>query len=127
MKIVELKNIAIKQPDIDEYNEFFPRMRCNTQNKQALFNLITDPNNIHRALIFVEETGKSPVFVYENKIKDAIHDGLVTQLTDHEKQFVGAATCVVMKTNDFDKTGRKQRFTKGIFSSAELYVEKRNL
>ena len=78
MKTVTLKNLSIEQPDINNYKKKFSKMPCNTQNKHALFNLITAPDNIHRAVIFVEETEKSPVFVFGNKIENAIDNGLVS-------------------------------------------------
>lgn len=124
MTHVKLYKISVEQPDMNDYDKMFPKMPCNTQNKQALFNLITDPDNIHRAIIFVEETNKSPVFVFGNKIQKAINSGVVTPLTGHEKQFSGAITRVVMEANEYTKTGRKQRFSSGIFSSAELYKKK---
>ncbi len=112
----------INQPDASDYNCLFPKMPCNTPNKQAIFNLITEPDNIHRAIVFVQESGRSPVLVFENKILTAINSGSVTPLSWHEKQFVGTATCVVMESNGFSRTGRKQRFSKGMFKSAEIYV-----
>lgn len=120
MKIA-LPPIEVDQPSIDDYSEFFPKMPCNTEQKQKLFNLITKPDTIHRAIVFVEETGKSPITVIENKIQIAINKGKIGELTPHEKQFVGAVACVVMEKNKFKRTGHKQRYSKGIFSSAEIY------
>ena len=83
--------------------------------------MITDPDNIHRAIVFVQESGGSPVSVFENKIQNAINSGSVTPLSWHEKQFVGTATCAAMESNGFSKTGRKQRFSRGMFKSGEIY------
>lgn len=50
-----------------------------------------------------------------------IDSGTLSELDWNEKQFVGTSTSVVMQSNGWNKTGRKQRFSKGIFKSAELY------
>ena len=113
----------IRQPSVKDYHSIYQRMPCNTEKKEAIFFIITNPENINRALIFAEETGSSPVAFYEKKIQAAIKSGTITDLDWHEKQFVGTATCVVMESNGYSKTGRKQRFSKGIFKSAEIYVK----
>ena len=115
-------SFKINQPEVYDYNEIFPKMPCNTPNKKAIFDLITAPENIHRAIVFVQESGSSPVYVFEKKIQNAINNSSVSPLTWHEKQFVGTATCAVMESNGFSRTGRKQRFSKGMFKSGEIYA-----
>jgi hypothetical protein len=126
MEVKKMRNATLRynvnQPEVDDYNGLFPKMPCNTPNKQAIFSLITDPDNIHRAIVFVQESGGSPVSVFESKIQNAINSGSVTTLSWHEKQFVGTATCAVMENNGFSRTGRKQRFSKGMFKSGEIYA-----
>ena len=116
----------IHKPEIIDYERSFPRVPCNTPNKQSIFELITNPENINRAITVSEETGNSPVVVYESKITNAINDGEISPLNWHEKQFVGAVTLVVMESNGWTKTGKKQRFSKGIFKSAEIYTKSAN-
>ncbi len=123
MKLVTV-NQSINQPDISDYKSSYPKMPCNTDKKEILFGIITQPKNIYSALIIAETTGYSPVFFYEKQIQAAIHSGKLTPLDPHEKQFVGTATCVVMESNGWKKTGKKQRYSKGIFSSAEIYTKK---
>ena len=113
----------VNQPDLEDYNQSYARMPCNTENKSAIFDIITNPDNIHRALIFAGETGSSPVAFYEKRLHEAVNNGDLTPLDWHEKQFVGTATCVVMESNGWKKTGRKQRFSKGMFKSAEIYTK----
>jgi len=120
MKTIPINNEII-QPEIEDYGTEYPKMPCNTDKKQAIFDIITNPTNIQRALIIAEEIGCSPIVLYENKLKSAIDAGELTPLTWHEKQFVGAVVRVVMEFNDWERTGRKQRFTNKIFSSAERY------
>ena len=117
----ETLSYIISQPDVEKYNELYPKMPCNTPNKQAIFDVITVPDNIHRAILFVQESGGSPIYIFEKKIQTAINNRSVTPLTWHEKQFVGTATCAVMESNGFYRTGRKQRFSKGMFKSGEIY------
>jgi len=111
----------ISQPEAVDYEESYPRVLCNTPKKQTIFNIIINPDNINRAIIVSEETGNSPVTVYEAKITNAINAGEIDPLDWHEKQFVGTVTSVVMESNGWNKTGKKQRFSKGIFKSAEIY------
>ena len=120
MKTVTVSS-KIHQPEVVDYEESYPRVLCNTQQKQSIFETITNPDNINRAIIVSEETGNSPVMVYEEKITRAINTGEISPLNWHEKQFVGTVTSVVMESNGWKKTGKKQRFSKGIFKSAEIY------
>lgn len=114
-------NHSINQPSVEDYNTEYVRMPCNSENKQAIFQVLADPENIHRAIIFIEETGGSPIALYEGKLLKASESGWVEQLTNHEKQFVGTVTRFIMERNGFSKSDRKQRFTKGIFKSGEIY------
>lgn len=120
MKEIELI-IRIQQPNIADYEELYPRIPCNSEQKKAIFRILTLPKNIHAALTVAEETGSSPVTVYESKLQAAIKRGDIQPLSWHEKQFVGTVTAVVMELNGFKKTSKKQRFTQGLFKSAELY------
>lgn len=120
MKQAELR-ISVQQPEIADYEELYPRVRCNTPQKITLFNLITKPENIYSALKIVEETGNSPVTVLESKLLDSIENGGLEPLSSHEKQFVGTVMAMVMESNGWVKTNKKQRFTKGLFKSAEIY------
>lgn len=115
---------TINQPEITDYNSTYPKMPCNSVKKEQLFEIISNPENIKSALIITEVTGSSPILFYEQKIQAAIDAGELSQLGAHEKQFVGTAACVVMESNGWEKTGKKQRYSKGIFTSAELYVKK---
>ncbi|UUY06684.1 hypothetical protein LRS11_12515 [Pseudomonas sp. J452] len=120
MKEIELI-IKIRQPDIHDYEELYPRIPCNSEQKKAIFRILTLPANIQAALVVAEETGSSPVTVHESKLQAAIERGDIQPLSWHEKQFVGTVTAVIMEFNGFEKTSKKQRFTKGLFKSAELY------
>jgi hypothetical protein len=125
MKSVTVSH-RVHKPEVVDYEEIFPRVLCNTPNKQSIFELITNPENIIRAITISEETGSSPIVVYESKISNAVNDGEISPLNWHEKQFVGAVTRVVMESNGWAKTGKKQRFSKGIFKSAEIYIKSEN-
>jgi|GEM_PF-4850814 len=120
MNEVELR-MRICQPEIADYEDLYPRVRCNTPKKEAIFRIITSPDNIHRAITVADETRSSPIAVFESKIRGAIDRGELEPLTWHEKQFVGTVTAVVMEFNGWRKTSKKQRFTQGLFKSAELY------
>jgi len=113
----------INQPEVMDYENAYPRVLCNTPKKQSLFEIITQPDNILSAITVAEETGSSPVAVYETKIAEVINRGEMAPLERHEKQFVGTVTAVVMEANGWCKTGKKQRFSKGLFKSAELYIK----
>ena len=119
-------NYQINQPEVTDYEKSYPRMPCNTPKKQAIFDIIIDVENIHRAIIVAEETSNSPVAVYESKISNAIDNGTITSLTWHERQFVGTTICLVMESNGWSKTGKKQRFSKGIFKSGEIYYKQKS-
>lgn len=122
MQSINVKH-QINQPDLHDYNLSYKRMPCNTQKKQGIYDIIVNPDNIYRALIIAEETSSSPVSLYEKKIQTAINNGTLSTLDWHEKQFVGTVTCVVMESNGWRKTGKKQRFSKGLFKSAEIYTK----
>lgn len=111
----------VKQPGISNYNDRFPRVPCNTAAKQSLFDLITDPENILDVLTTLKHKVSAPVGIYEPIIQKAIDRGTLTLPSWHEKQFAGAVVLVVMQCNGWTKTGKKQRFSKGIFSSGEIY------
>lgn len=123
MKSVKVKYL-INQPDISDYNLCYPKMPCNSPQKERIFEIISNPDNIQSALTITEATGSSPILFYEKKFQAAIKAGEINPLGSHEKQFAGTATCVVMESNGWKKTGKKQRYSKGIFTSAELYVKK---
>ncbi len=125
MKSVTI-SYQINQPEISDYENSYSRILSNATKKQTIFDIITDPENINRALLATEETGKSPITVYEQKIANAISNGLIEKLSWHEKQFVGKVTCLVMESNSWVKTGKKQRFSKGVFKSAEIYSKKKS-
>ncbi len=119
-KDVKLTRI-VKQPDNSDYNDLFPRVPCNTDAKQSLFDLITDPENILDVLTALKYKISAPIGLYEPIIQKAINHGTLTIPSWHEKQFSGAVVRVVMQYNGWLKTGKKQRFSKGIFSSGEIY------
>jgi hypothetical protein len=121
MKTIKIQK-KIHQPEIEDYNSKYPKIPCNSDQKHNIFGIITDPDNILRALIITEETGSSPVGFYERKLDTAIKNGFLSELSWHEKQFVGTCICLVMEFNGWRKTGKKQRYSKGIFTSAERYV-----
>lgn len=98
-------------------------MPCNSDKKEIIFDIMTKPEHICEALIYVESTGSSPVAYYEKIIKSMIDDEIIFELNSNEKQFVGTSACVIMESNGWNKTGKKQRFTKGIFKSAEIYIK----
>lgn len=114
---------AVMQPEISDHEKRYSKFLCNTPKKIFLFNLITQPESISSALIVAEETGSSPVVVFEKLISEAINSGEIEELDSHEKQFVGTVACTVMESNGWQKTNKKQRFSVGIFRSAELYVQ----
>lgn len=116
MKTVKVKR-KINQPEIVDYEKSYPTFPCELD----LFDVIVDADNISRALTVVEEMGCSPVPVFESKIHKAIKDGKLTALNRYQKQFAGRAICVVMQCNGWSTTGKKQRFSKGIFSTGEVY------
>lgn len=113
----------VNQPSVGDYNSRYDRMPCNTSNKQAIFDVLTDPENIHRIIIVIQETNISPISIYERKLQEAINNGVINPVTNHEKQFVGTVTRSVMEANGFSKSERKQRFTKGLFKSGEIYMQ----
>lgn len=114
-------DFSVNQPEVEDYNKSFPKMPINTPQKERIFMMVTEPRNILSALIVAEATGASPVAYYEKVIQHNIDIGRLKKLDNHEKQFVGTSTCVVMEANGWIKTGRKQRYSKGIFSAAEIY------
>ena len=113
----------VNQPDIDDYELNYPRVRCNTPEKKIIFDLITDAKNISEALVFIKTTGSSPIVFYEKKIREAVTKGELSELDWHRKQFAGTVICLVMLRNGWKKSGRKQRFSKGLFKSGEIYIE----
>ncbi|MCG9712484.1 hypothetical protein L1D29_06615 [Shewanella insulae] len=112
---------TVIQPEISDHEEKYSKFLCNTPKKTFLFNLITQAESISNALVVAEETGSSPIVVFETLISDAINSGEIEELDSHEKQFVGTVACTVMEANGWQKTNKKQRFSVGIFRSAELY------
>ncbi len=63
---------SIFQPEMNDHESGYPKFLCNTQKKQYLFELITMPENISNALVLAQETGSSPVVVFESRISHAI-------------------------------------------------------
>jgi hypothetical protein len=120
MKTFDL-TISVHQPSIEDYEALYPHFPCNSEQKKSIFSIITLPANMHAALTVTAETGNSPVTVFETKLATAIESGAIQPLSSHEKQFVGTVTAVVMSFNGFEKANKKQRFTQGLFKSAELY------
>lgn len=114
-------SFEVQKPSIDDYNNQYSNMPCNSVRKENIFQIITNPTNICRALQFSDSTGSSPVAFYEKVLQSMIDTEELDELNWNEKQFVGASTCVVMQSNGWKKTGKKQRFSKGMFKSAELY------
>ncbi len=113
----------IVQPDILDYKNKYPRVPCNTEKKEMIFEILTNPANINKVITVVELLGVSPIVIYETILSKAIDRGIIDGISWHEKQFVGTVACVVMESNGWKKTGKKQRFTKGLFRSAEIYIK----
>lgn len=112
----------VKQPHASMYSDQFPRVPCNTPSKQVLFDLITDPDNILDVLTALKyKKNSAPIGIYEGIIQEAIDRGTLTLPSWHEKQFAGAVVRVMMECNGWKKTGKKQRFSRGIFKSGEIY------
>jgi hypothetical protein len=112
---------TIFQPEVEDHEKNYAKFLCNTPKKKYLFKLITEPESIFSALVIVEETGSSPIMVFEPRISNAISIGAIEPLDSHEKQFVGTVACTIMESNGWKKTNTKQRFSAGIFRSAEKY------
>jgi hypothetical protein len=113
--------LGVMIPEVADYNSQLSRMPCNTPQKHEIFALLTETEHVARALIYVEETGSSPVSYYESYLANAIENRRISELSWNERQFVGTVASVIMEANGWQKTGRKQRFSRGIFSSGELY------
>ena len=111
----------VNQPSLTDYELDFPRVPCNTTPKQTLFEIITRPAHILEVLICLNHFNISPIGVYKKFIQSAIDRHEIGPLSHHEKQFVGVVTLAVMGCNGYTKTGKKQRFSKGIFKSGEIY------
>lgn len=109
------------QPTIEEMNRAYPKMPCNSEQKEAIFNIVTEPENIHRALILVEEAGCSPLLYYAKKLQEKIENRKIAPLSHSDKQFTGAAIRLVMYYNYWDPTGVKQRFQNKLFSTGERF------
>lgn len=122
MEVMSL-SYDVNKPEILDYEKLFHTRRCNSSNKIKLFDLITSPDTIHRAIVFVQEKGGSPIPVFENRLNKAINNGELLPLSWHEKQFFGTVVCTVMESNGFERTGKKQKFTKGIFKTGEIYKQ----
>ncbi len=66
-------------------------------------------------------TGDSPLLIFGPILERAVEDGLLDPLDDNDKQFVGSVVCTIMLANSCRRTYRKQRFSRGLFSSGERY------
>lgn len=108
-------------PTIECYNGRRNSNLCNTRNKEAIFYILVDPENARYVLMVVGEAKVSPLSVYDRMLQAALMEGRVDQLTNHEKQFVGAVVRVIMEGNGFAKAYCRQRFPKGMLKSGEIY------
>ena len=119
--IKETVETEVYKPEVEDHESYYDKFLCNTHKKDYLFSLLTEPESIVKALIIAENTGSSPMVAYEKMISSEILSGKIEKLDPHEKQFVGTVICTIMKANGWKKTDRKQRFSSGIFKSAEIY------
>lgn len=114
---------VVFQPEMSDYKRGeYKHISCSTEQDKKIFKLLTEDSElINRILITVEEAGGSPIGYYEKHFQKAIQKGELSTLSNHDKQLAGAIVAVIMLANGWKKTGKKQRFSKGLFTTAEIY------
>ena len=114
--------LSLNRPSYKDHDAAYPTFLCNTGNKKAIFDLLTDDRSIVNSVMTSKLTGLSPMVAAEPILSQAIKEGKISELSSHEKHFVGTVLSSLLTANGAKKTNRKQKFSKGIFRSAEIYA-----
>lgn len=118
--------VEIEKPELEDYDKKYASTPCNTPKKLEMFELITTPEHIYKAINIVTITNSSPIRYYSAIFQKMIETGKMEPLSRPEKQIVGKIVCVVMEANGYSKADGKQKFTKGVFGSGRLYKKDNN-
>jgi hypothetical protein len=105
----------------NRYNKF---ITTNDMLSLRLFNVIANPNAIHKAQI-TSELGYPAVLSVAQECQFILEDKsqplLSTATKNHCKQMIGAIMSMILSINSYRKTGKKKSVPHELFKIGELY------
>jgi len=114
---------TINLPEIDDLLTRYPRYtKLVTGEGQFLFELIMQPEMFLRCSILADFGLPSVLAVAESCRVAVDEDAGAISMDSFTKQFIGAAVCVLMEANGYQKTGTKKSVPHPSFSIGEFYV-----
>ncbi len=111
-------SVNVSVPTLDDFVARFPhyRNRAQAENK-VFFDLIMSPASFVKASIANDDLALPAVAGVAKDCAAAI----AGDLGPTDKQFIGAAVCVLMEKNGYSKTGKKRAIPHKAFSRGEVY------
>ena len=113
---------TVRLPGVDDFLKKYPRYtKFATGEGRFLFDLIMQPEALIRAQVLADFNLPSVLSVAEDCRLAIDKNASALLLNSFTKQFIGAAICVLMEANDFQKTGIKKSVPHQSFSIGEFY------
>jgi hypothetical protein len=114
-------SLDVQLPSIEEFTEHFPQYGKFAKNEgRFLFDAIISTESFIRAKI-ATELGLPAVAGIARLSYQAVAEQSSLEWRGFLKQFIGAAVCVLMEANGFEKTGQKKSVSAPNFTKAEFY------
>jgi hypothetical protein len=108
-------------PSHEEFGQRFPQYKnYASTGGRVVFDLLMSPASLNSAMVATAMGFPAVAGIAESAIQVFDHGG--KELTDFDKQFIGAVVCSLMEANDYGKTGKKKSIPHKAFTKGEVYV-----
>lgn len=112
-------------PSREDFGGRFPQYKnyASTEGR-VVFDLLMSPASLNSAMVATTMGFPAVTGIAESAVQEFVRGG--KELTDFDKQFIGAVVCSLMEANGYEKTGKKRSIPHKAFTKGEVYerVEK---
>jgi hypothetical protein len=119
MQLVEFRFEA-SIPSHEDFGERFPQYKNYASTEGRLvFDLLMSPASLNSATVATAMGFAAVTGIAESAVQEFVRGG--KELTDFDKQFIGAVVCSLMEANGYEKTGKKRSIPHKAFTKGEVY------
>ncbi len=108
-------------PSPEDFGGRFPQYKnYASSGGRAVFDLLMSPASLNSAMVATAMGFPAVTGIAEIAVQEFVRGG--KELTDFDKQFIGAVVCSLMEANRYEKTGKKRSIPHNAFTKGEVYA-----